>query len=1003
MPRSADGLLQMYRSVALEHSLAADNPLWPRYASGLVYGYGAPLFNYFPPLSYFPATWLHRLGLDYVGSWLLSMVLYTLAAAAGMVALGRQWTGSRLGGWMAALAYIYAPYFLFDSVTRGTSSELAALAALPFVLFCFTRLADYGRRRDFLLAVLAFTVFITLHTLITLHGTAMLALFCLFLSWRATDRRAVFIRLLLAGAAAFLLTAFYWMPALLETDAIKLDLITAQLGAIEVVGNLRPLSENLAQPHRADPTQLNQAIPISLGWAQIALAVTGVVLSFKAGNQRVRGLMLFLGALTLLMVYLNTPASATIWETLPLIGYTQFPWRLLGLASLALALMAGIGAWLLLEILPARPWRTVAMACISALVLLGAIPWTYTAYHDVFAVNDIGDVQEFERDSGQLALSSYAEYLPLHTDADQLDPQSLIDRFASSAIIARLSSSETLEILSQAWTGTSAQLTIASHQTQTLAFDWLYVPGWRAFIDGLEVDVFASASAGLVALDVPAGEFELRIALGATSVQTVALATSAIGLVGLIALLAIWRHFPQLAWDAPALASNEKRAVAVLILVSAAIFVFKVSVLDTQETVFKAARYGSVIEAPALANFANRLDLLELESPTGPITGHEASFRLYWRLHSTRLDQDFSSIIRMRDPAGHVVAEAGSFAPGGVATSNWLPGYYVEDVITLKIPPFTPPLDQAYTFDVSIFDAETLQSLNWINAAGNPEDVKFPLGSLRYRPSGGERQVMRESISAAFETVDTAVLIEAPGLPAAVTAGDELQFSWLWQKTGENASDRLGRLLWLDDAGNRAGVSNAAPLVQGYSFALWELGEVNRGYHSVIVPPVLLAGRYALALEVGDEQGIGAGEIVPLDTVMDVAVPPRRFELPKYAFEQTEEWDNGIVLHGYSVSDAGTLELVWGTERVLAESLRLFVHLVDENGMIVAQWDGVPQDWTRPTTSWLPGEYLTTRHAFDLAAGEYGLRVGWYLPTSGTRIGVRAGDSLRLDETLIVK
>ena len=36
MPRTDDGLLQMYRSVALDHSLRVDNPLWPRYSSGLV-------------------------------------------------------------------------------------------------------------------------------------------------------------------------------------------------------------------------------------------------------------------------------------------------------------------------------------------------------------------------------------------------------------------------------------------------------------------------------------------------------------------------------------------------------------------------------------------------------------------------------------------------------------------------------------------------------------------------------------------------------------------------------------------------------------------------------------------------------------------------------------------------------------------------------------------------------------------------------------------------------
>ena len=518
MPRGDDGLLQMYRSLALEYSLAADNALWPRYSSALVYGYGAPLFNYFPPLSYYPATGLHRLGIDTVNSWLLSMVLYTLAAAAGMFALGRHWTRSRLGGWLAALAYVYAPYFLFDSVTRGTSPEVAALAALPVALYGFTRLADYGRRRDFLLAALAFALFIPLHTLITLHGAILLALYCLFLTWRAENRRAVFFRLMLAGAAALLLTAFYWLPALLETDAIKLDLITEQLGAIEVARNLRPLSENLAPPQPADPTQLNRAAPISLGWAQIALALAGVALCLKRRFRRFRPLMLFAGALTLLLLFMNTPASAPLWETLPLIGYTQFPWRLLGLASLTLALMAGIGARLLLDSIAARTWRLVAVAAMTGLLLLSALPWTFTAYHEDVDARDIGDMHAYERESGQLALSSYAEYLPLHADADHLDPHALTDRFASGQPIRRLTPSDTLEILSGRWTGTSAELRLDSSRAQTLVFDWLYLPGWRAFIDGREIDVFPSSPAGLVALDAPAGQFDLRIALEATPV-----------------------------------------------------------------------------------------------------------------------------------------------------------------------------------------------------------------------------------------------------------------------------------------------------------------------------------------------------------------------------------------------------------------------------------------------------------------------------------------------------
>ena len=155
MPVSADGMLHLHRLAAVEHSLRVDNPLWLRYSTGLVYGYGAPLFNYFPPLSYYPGSWLHGLGFNFVSSWLMMMVLYVWLAAAGMYALGWLWTGSPLAGWLAAAAYVYAPFYLFDALSRGAAPEMATLAMLPWTLYGLTRLAWHGRRRDFVIAALS--------------------------------------------------------------------------------------------------------------------------------------------------------------------------------------------------------------------------------------------------------------------------------------------------------------------------------------------------------------------------------------------------------------------------------------------------------------------------------------------------------------------------------------------------------------------------------------------------------------------------------------------------------------------------------------------------------------------------------------------------------------------------------------------------------------------------------------------------------------------------------
>ena len=210
---------------------------------------------------------------------------------------------------------------------------------------------------------------------------------------------------------------------------------------------------------------------------------------------------------------------------------------------------------------------------------------------------------------------------------------------------------------------------------------------------------------------------------------------------------------------------------------------------------------------------------------------------------------------------------------------------------------------------------------------------------------------------------EMARLVAAPQLPDSAIAGDTLQFSWVWQKLRASQTNTLAQLLWLDENGAVAAASAALPLVHGYDFTVWRVGEANRGHHQVIAPANLPAGRYDLAIRPLDASSQPLAGILPLDRAMTVTSPQRVFQAPGFDFASDREWANGIVLYGFSLSANGGVELIWGSKRTLSESLRLFVHALDADGRIAAQWDGVPVDWTRPTTGWVEGEYVATRHA----------------------------------------
>ncbi len=86
--------------------------------------------------------------------------------------------------------------------------------------------------------------------------------------------------------------------------------------------------------------------------------------------------------------------------------------------------------------------------------------------------------------------------------------------------------------------------------------------------------------------------------------------------------------------------------------------------------------------------------------------------------------------------------------------------------------------------------------------------------------------------------------------------------------------------------------------------------------------------------------------------------------------------------------------LVWRAETEPTQDYRVFIHLRNAAGETVAQTDGEPVHWTRPTSSWQAGETVTDRHALWVGAlppGEYSLVAGLYLPETGERLRTADG------------
>lgn len=120
-----------------------------------------------------------------------------------------------------------------------------------------------------------------------------------------------------------------------------------------------------------------------------------------------------------------------------------------------------------------------------------------------------------------------------------------------------------------------------------------------------------------------------------------------------------------------------------------------------------------------------------------------------------------------------------------------------------------------------------------------------------------------------------------------------------------------------------------------------------------------------------------------------------------------------ITLERYAISDETVLpgdvlqvRLEWTTDTPLNERYKVFVQLLDENGMLVAQRDSEPGGGLALTTTWMPGQTVVDNHALvvpsDLDAAHYLLITGLYqINQPAARLLVDGADSLTLAEIAV--
>jgi len=516
---------QVVRLALLDEALRAGQfPV--RWLSGLGFGFGYPLFIFYPPLVYYLGEIYHLLGFNFINSIKLVFATAFLASALTMYYWAKHHFG-RLPALVAAIFYTYAPYHAVDAYVRGALAELFAFVWLPLILLAIDKLWIKPKFRWFLTLIASYAALMLTHNLIFLPFSLILGVYLItkILLSKSKARLLSTSHTTLALTLGLLLTTFFWLPALHDKQFTLVDNILRAERYIYSLHYVEPqqLWNSLWGYGGSGPGPLD-GISFKIGKPHLIASALSILLflALKFRSKKINPFPILVPlVLLILSAYATTSYSSWLWDWFTPIQYLQFPWRFLTFTALFSSFLAGASVFLIAKLFKRTLIILIFALTLSALQLIPHVK--------------LFTPQTFIDATDQDYLSE--EFITWHTSKTSFEfvPKQVATTTDNELGITQVDINQTnLPISPYSVLGGQTQVGILTNKPHfkqfsltvieptTFQLNTFYFPGWVAYVDSKPLNINPDNPLHLITVNIPPDSKHLSFTFSHTPLRQLA-------------------------------------------------------------------------------------------------------------------------------------------------------------------------------------------------------------------------------------------------------------------------------------------------------------------------------------------------------------------------------------------------------------------------------------------------------------------------------------------------